>query len=69
MAREKIFLAHDIQYCPNFSPDQPSPFLKNINIYFHEDVKIAYDYHYYQMMERVNNFFIQTRSGRKLLVT
>jgi hypothetical protein len=31
------------------------------------DVKIAYDYHYFQMM--MGMFFTQTRSSEKLLVT
>jgi hypothetical protein len=33
-----------------------------------EGVETVYDYRYYQMMLRVSTFFVQTRSGEKLLV-
>jgi hypothetical protein len=40
----------------------------NLHHSVHESVESVCDYNYYQMMLRVNIFFIQTRSGENLFV-
>jgi hypothetical protein len=66
MAREKIFLARVIHRCPSLFPDKPYEEYRYKCIY--EGVDIVCDFNDYQMMLRMNNYFIQTRSGEKLLV-
>jgi hypothetical protein len=58
----EIFFASGIHCCPNFFPDQPCYIMKNMK------AQRLFDYHYYKMKLRVNNLFVQTKSGEKLLV-
>jgi hypothetical protein len=65
VTREKIFLARCIHCCPSSFHNQPCFLAKNIVrvcvcVCVCGGVEIAYDYHYYKIMLRVDNFFIQT---------
>jgi hypothetical protein len=42
-------------------------YYEEMYIIIYEGVDVAYGHHYYQVMLRVNSFFIQTRSGEELL--
>jgi hypothetical protein len=67
MARVKIFLSRGIHCCSNFFSRPSLLYYEEMYIIIYEGVDVAYGHHYYQMMLRVNSFFIQTRSGEKLL--
>jgi hypothetical protein len=48
VASKKILFARGIHCCPNFF---------SLSLTIHEGVEVVYDYHYYQMMPRLNNFY------------
>jgi hypothetical protein len=69
---EKIFLARGIHCYPVSSRSvllyyEEYMYIQYI-LYTCEGVDVVCDYHYYQLMLRVNNVFTQTTGGEKLLV-
>jgi hypothetical protein len=58
VARDKLF-APGIHCCSSISPP---------TLQYYEVVEIVFYYHYRKIMLGVNDLFIQTRSGEKLLI-